>query len=84
MRRLTTKEVCALGRFSRATLWRRVHDGRLPRPIDHARQALFDEAAVIAALVETTPRWVSSTLRVDRQRAVMSTVPVRSQKRWLA
>lgn len=48
--RLTTDEVCALARISRATLWRRVAQGRLPRPIDHARQALFSARDVSEAL----------------------------------
>ena len=48
--RLTTSEVCAMGRFSTATLWRRVRYGRLPKPIDHAREALFDADAIHSAL----------------------------------
>lgn len=57
MTRLTTREVCALGRFSRATMWRRVRKGWLPGPIDHAREALFDDRAVRAALAEPRSRW---------------------------
>ena len=48
--RLTTGEVCQIARFSRATLWRRVAAGRLPEPIDHARQALFCAKDVMSAL----------------------------------
>ena len=48
--RMTTAEVCARARISRASLWRRVADGRLPAPIDHARQALFCSAAVERSL----------------------------------
>ena len=50
MKRLTTTEVCQLGRFSRATLWRRVKSGALPQPVDHAREALFCASAVEQAL----------------------------------
>jgi predicted DNA-binding transcriptional regulator AlpA len=48
--RLTTAEVCARARISRASLWRRVACGRLPAPIDQARQALFCAAAIERAL----------------------------------
>lgn len=48
--RLTTDEVCALARVSRATLWRRVAQGRLPAPIDRGRTALFCAEEVFAAL----------------------------------
>lgn len=50
MMRLTTTEVCEKARFSRATLWRRVRSGDMPKPIDHARQALFCAMAVERAL----------------------------------
>ena len=53
--RLTTREVCAAARISRATLWRRVACGRLPGPIDHARQALFCAQAVQRALDAPPP-----------------------------
>lgn len=49
--RLTTTEVCRLARLSRATLWRRIAEGRLPRPVDHGRQALFCAQAVRQALM---------------------------------
>ncbi len=57
MTRITTSEVCALGRFSRATLWRRVKAGTLPAPIDQSRQAIFERERVIAALGVPRPRW---------------------------
>ena len=57
MIRVTTSEVCALGRFSRATLWRRVASGALPKPIDQAREAIFDRDHVLAALAVPQPRW---------------------------
>ena len=53
--RLTTSEVCRIARFSRATLWRRVASGRLPKPIDHAREALFCAKAIKSALEERWP-----------------------------
>lgn len=59
--RLTTDEVLALARISRASLWRRVADGRLPLPIDRGRQALFSRAAVIDALA-TACRPLSQTM----------------------
>lgn len=53
--RMTTDEVMVLARISRATLWRRVLSGRLPAPIDQARQSLFLKSAVTSALaVENT------------------------------
>lgn len=48
--RLTTKEVCALGRFSSSTLWRRVRNGEFPPPIDQGREAIFDREQVQNAL----------------------------------
>lgn len=54
--RLTTSEVMSLARISRATLWRRVAAGHLPRPVGRGRQALFSRFAVIRALeTETIP-----------------------------
>ena len=64
--RLTTHEVLALARISRATLWRRVASGRLPPPIDFGRQALFSRVAVVAALaLEATA--TSRTLETERR-----------------
>ena len=48
--RMTTSEVLALARISRATLWRRINEARLPRPVDCGRQSLFLRRDVIAAL----------------------------------
>ena len=47
---MTTAEVVAWLRVSRATLWRRVASGRLPRPVDQGRQAIFSRSEVAAAL----------------------------------
>ena len=69
--RLTTEEVMALARISRASLWRRVGDGRLPMPIDRARQALFSRVAVIEALAITRrplARAVVTEARLDALR----------------
>ena len=48
--RLTTAEVCALARYGPATLWRRVKQGRMPKPVDRGRHSLFDRDEVLAAL----------------------------------
>lgn len=48
--RMTTREVCAFARISPATMWRRVKTGRLPRPVDQAREALFKREQVLDAL----------------------------------
>lgn len=61
MTRITTSEVCALGRFSRATLWRRVASGALPSPIDQGREAIFDRDCVVAALTIPRSRWRKRT-----------------------
>lgn len=53
--RLTTTEVCQIARISRATLWRRVACGRLPKPIDQARQALFCAEGIERALRDPKP-----------------------------
>jgi predicted DNA-binding transcriptional regulator AlpA len=50
LERMTTQEVMALARISRATLWRRVAARRLPAPVDQGRQALFLKVDVLAAL----------------------------------
>ncbi|MBJ7484203.1 helix-turn-helix domain-containing protein [Brevundimonas sp.] len=68
--RLTTAEVMALARISRATLWRRVASGRLPTPIDHGRQSLFARLAVIAALTKE-PVPMSHTLETERRLAAL-------------
>lgn len=48
--RLTTAEAVALSRLSRATFFRRLAQGRLPRPVDRGRQSLFDREALLRAL----------------------------------
>jgi predicted DNA-binding transcriptional regulator AlpA len=49
--RLSTPEVCALARYGRATLWKRIDAGLMPRPIDRGGDGyLFDLRAVMAAL----------------------------------
>lgn len=63
--RLTTAEVMALARVSRATLWRRIRDGRLPQPVDRARQALFCKAAVFEALAAASASTLSHKLRTE-------------------
>lgn len=63
--RLTTSEVLALLRISRATLWRRIADGRLPRPQDHGRQALFCKAAVVEAAQKDDQRLRSFAIRTE-------------------
>lgn len=60
--RLTSGEVCALARISKATLWRRVARGHLPRPVDHARQALFSAHAVEHALAQQQSARTSETM----------------------
>lgn len=70
VQRLTTAEVMMLARISRATLWRRVASGRLPRPIDQARQSLFSRVAVITALAKE-PAAVSHSLETERRLAAL-------------
>lgn len=49
--RLTTPEVLALARYSRATLARRIGAGVMPKPIDRgADGGIFDRDAVLKAL----------------------------------
>lgn len=70
--RLTTREVCDLAKFSSVTLWRRIRAGRMPQPIDRGREAIFDRAAVVAALtakplVTTAPAdWVADVVSSRR------------------
>lgn len=48
--RLTTSEVCALGRISKVTLWRRIRDGVYSlASCDRGRQKLYDRDAVLRA-----------------------------------
>ena len=49
--RITTREVCALARYGRATLFRRIDAGQMPHPIDRGGDGfLFDRKAVLVAL----------------------------------
>jgi predicted DNA-binding transcriptional regulator AlpA len=49
--RLTTGEVCALARYTRSTLWKRIDAGHMPKPIDRGGSGfLFDTTAVHTAL----------------------------------
>lgn len=65
--RMTTGEVLALARISRATMWRRIACGRLPRPVDQARQALFLKADVIQALATATAQPVSISVAIEQR-----------------
>lgn len=83
MTRLTTSEVCALGRFSRATLWRRVAAGTLPAPIDQAREAIFDRERVMGALAVTRPRWRAGPKSALAVRGVSKSIPRNAEaRRW--
>lgn len=48
--RVTTREACRLARVSRATLFRRIAQGRLPGPVDRGRELLFCRRSLISAL----------------------------------
>jgi len=48
--RLYTSEVCRLARYGVSRLWRERKAGRMPDPIDHGRQDIFDRDAVFKAL----------------------------------
>lgn len=65
--RMTTSEVLALARISRATLWRRVRCGRLPAPTDQGRQALFLKSAVIAALSAEADRRPDVAVAIEQR-----------------
>ena len=67
LERLTTNEVLALLRISRATLWRRIAEERLPRPLDRGRQALFSKAAVVEAATRDDVRLRSYSLRTEER-----------------
>ncbi|MHB8284808.1 MAG: helix-turn-helix transcriptional regulator [Caulobacteraceae bacterium] len=68
--RMTTREVCELGRFGSTTLWRRMKAGTMPKPIDRGHESIFDRNAVLAALgigapndaissqAEAEPQWI--------------------------
>lgn len=65
--RMTTAEVLALARISRATLWRRIASGRLPAPADQGRQALFVKQAVIAALTTDAAQPRDVTVAIEQR-----------------
>lgn len=49
--RISTREVCALARYTPATLWRRIDAGYMPKAIDRGDGGyLFDRRAVLLAL----------------------------------
>ena len=49
--RITSREICELARYTKATLWRRIDAGQMPAPIDRGGDGfLFDRKAVLAAL----------------------------------
>lgn len=49
--RMTTREVCALARYSSSTLWKRIDAGHMPKPLDRGGDGfLFDRKAVLIAL----------------------------------
>ena len=49
-RLLSAREVCALTGTSRATLWRRVRCGDLPRPVKFGRLARWPEHDLVGAI----------------------------------
>ena len=54
---MNTAEVCALARYTRATLWRRIDAGHMPKPIDRGSGGyLFDRTAVLTALGMNKPQ----------------------------
>jgi predicted DNA-binding transcriptional regulator AlpA len=54
--RMTTREVCALARYSSSTLWKRIDAGLMPAPIDRGGAGyLFDRPAVLTALIMDKP-----------------------------
>jgi len=48
--RITASEVARLAGYSLVTLGRRVAQGKMPKPVDKARERLFDRRAVYKAL----------------------------------
>lgn len=61
--RMTTTEVCELAGYGPVTLMRRVRAGRMPEPVDRAREHIFDRDQVMKALglvelqPEAEPTW---------------------------
>ena len=55
--RMNTAEVCALARYTPATLWRRIREGHMPKAIDRGSGGyLFDRTAVESALGMKKPQ----------------------------
>jgi Bacterial dnaA protein helix-turn-helix len=48
--RITTDHVCDLAGYSPGTLASRIKEGRMPKPVDKARQHIFERDAVLKAL----------------------------------
>lgn len=48
--RYTTTQVCAMAGYGPTTLWRRVRQGRMPKPVDRGRENLFAAHEVKQAL----------------------------------
>ena len=48
--RYTTSEVCAMAGYGPTTLWRRIQQGRMPKPVDRGRENLFQAREVKQAL----------------------------------
>lgn len=48
--RITTSEVLELARYGRHTLWKRIRQGRFPKPVDRGRENLWSRADVEKAL----------------------------------
>jgi predicted DNA-binding transcriptional regulator AlpA len=78
--RMTTREVCRLGRMSPATLWRRIKAGRMPAPVDHARQALFDRDAVLQSLQPPAARQIYSNKAMTIVEKRLTDLAARSRK----
>jgi len=54
---LSVREVCAVSGFSRSALWRRLHDGRFPPPIDYS-----DQSAKLYWSGVSVRRWIEDRL----------------------
>ena len=69
--RMTSAEVCALARYGKATLWRRIDAAHMPAPVDRGSGGfLFDRREVLKALglehaVPVPPAKNEPTWKVD-------------------
>lgn len=84
--RMTTGEVCALARYGKETLARRIKAGTMPAPVDRARQMLFDRGQVLAALGIDAPAqrqegsaWAFDPAAFKRARAKQSVLARKSR-----